>query len=78
MIEFRLLWKEKVAGLLAMQTFTTTPTTDFAVVREDYMACRAHPTRYSPFIETREASNEPWPAPGEGSIPPLRPPFRAA
>jgi hypothetical protein len=78
MIEFRLLWKEKVAGLLAMQTFATEPTTDFASVREDYMACRAAPGRYSPFIETREASNELWPAPGEGSIPPLRPPFRLA
>ena len=78
MVEFRLLWKEKVPLLLAMQTFAGIVTTDLATVREEYLACRAAPGRYSPFIETREASNELWPAPGEGSIPPLRPPFRLA
>jgi hypothetical protein len=72
MIEFRLLWKEKIPGLLAMQTFAGRVTTDFTAVREEYLARFAAPGCYSPFIELREASADPWPAPGEGSIPPFR------
>jgi hypothetical protein len=67
--EFRLLWKEAVPWLLKMQTVAGKPTTDFQAVREEYMVCRDAPGRHSPFIESRAASPDPWPAPNEGSIP---------
>ena len=75
MVEFRLLWKEKVPWLLAMQTFAGKPSTDFQTVREEFLVCRDSPGRFSPFIELREASPDPWPAPKEGSIPPIRSAF---
>jgi hypothetical protein len=45
MIEFRLLWKEKVPELLAMQTFAGIVTTDLATVREECRVCRAGAVR---------------------------------
>jgi hypothetical protein len=71
MIEFRLLWKEKIPGLLTMQTFAGVVTTDFAAVHGELVARHAAPGYGSLFIEAREATADLWPAPGESSIPPL-------
>ena len=71
MVEFRLLWKEKIPGLPTMQTFAGVVTTDFAAVHGELVARHNAPGNYSLFIEAREATADPWPAPGEGNIPPL-------